>query len=69
MQTLPPPPEMRRAFLKARKGTEEDMRAFRERYPKFNGLIWGYHWLQVGLYEPLVTGRNRAERQRVISAV
>lgn len=20
--------------------------AFRERYPKFNGLIWGYHWLQ-----------------------
>jgi hypothetical protein len=20
--------------------------------PKFNGLIWAYHWLQVGLYEP-----------------
>jgi hypothetical protein len=43
-------------------------RAFRERYPKFNGLIWGYHWLQVGLYEPLVTGRNADERQTGILA-
>lgn len=37
--------------------------AFRERYPKFNGLIWGYHWLQVGLYEPLLTGTTREARQ------
>ena len=37
--------------------------AFREGWPRFNGLIWGYHWLQVGLYEPLLTGRNREERQ------
>ncbi len=37
--------------------------AFRKQYPKFNGLIWGYHWLQVGLYEPLIVGRNVAERQ------
>ena len=45
-------------------------RAFRDRYPKFNGLIWGYHWLQVGLYEPLVTGRNADERQTgVLAAV
>jgi hypothetical protein len=36
---------------------------FRDRYPKFNGLIWAYHWLQVGLYEPLVTARSQAERQ------
>ena len=28
--------------------------AFRSRNPKFNGLIWGYHWLQVGVYEPLL---------------
>jgi len=28
---------------------------FRQRYPKFNGLIWAYHWLQVGLYESLLT--------------
>jgi hypothetical protein len=45
-------------------------RAFRERYPKFNGLIWGYHWLQVGLYEPLVTARSVEERQTgVLAAV
>ena len=28
--------------------------AFRKTYPKFNGLIWAYHWLQVGLYEPFI---------------
>jgi ketosteroid isomerase-like protein len=37
--------------------------AFRQKYPKFNGLIWAYHWMQVGLYEPLITGRNSDERQ------
>ncbi len=42
--------------------------AFRERYPKFNGLIWAYHWLQVGLYEPLLTGRHADERQAGVTA-
>jgi hypothetical protein len=42
--------------------------AFRRTYPKFNGLIWAYHWLQVGLYEPLVTGRTAQERQAGVSA-
>jgi hypothetical protein len=42
--------------------------AFREGYPKFNGLIWAYHWLQVGLYEPLLVGRTREERQTGVSA-
>ncbi|HVF40074.1 MAG TPA: hypothetical protein VM939_09240 [Gemmatimonadaceae bacterium] len=42
--------------------------AFRNRYPKFNGLIWAYHWLQIGLYEPLLAGRNRDERQSGIAA-
>ena len=36
--------------------------AFRERYPRFNGLIWAYHWLQVGLYEPLLGAPTPAER-------
>jgi hypothetical protein len=40
--------------------------AFRERYPKFNGLIWAYHWLQVGLYEPLLLGRTPDERQALV---
>ena len=42
--------------------------AFREKYPKFNGLIWAYHWLQVGLYEPLLVGRNQDERQTGVTA-
>jgi len=42
--------------------------AFRQRYPKFNGLIWAYHWMQVGLYEPLLTGRNSEERQAGVRA-
>lgn len=36
---------------------------FRRRHPPFNGLIWAYHWLQVGLYEPLVTGAGPSERR------
>jgi hypothetical protein len=40
--------------------------AFRERYPKYNGLIWSYHWLQVALYEPLMLGRTTDERQALV---
>jgi hypothetical protein len=44
--------------------------AFRKAYPKFNGLIWAYHWLQVGLYEPLIRGSNKDERETgVLAAV
>ena len=42
--------------------------AFRKAYPKFNGLIWAYHWLQVGLYEPLIEGRTPAERKAGVEA-
>jgi hypothetical protein len=42
--------------------------AFRQGFPKFNGLIWAYHWLQVGLYEPLVVGRTSEERQAGVAA-
>jgi hypothetical protein len=35
--------------------------AFRKAYPKFNGLIWAYHWLQVGLYEPFIEARSPDE--------
>ncbi|WP_310570749.1 hypothetical protein [Gemmatimonas sp.] len=42
--------------------------AFRRQYPKFNGLIWGYHWLQVGLYEPLMVGKTVEERQAGVRA-
>jgi len=42
--------------------------AFRQRYPKFNGLIWAYHWLQIGLYEPLIVGKTVEERQKLVRA-
>jgi hypothetical protein len=42
--------------------------AFRKLYPRFNGLIWAYHWLQIGLYEPLLAGKNRDERQTGVQA-
>ena len=37
--------------------------AFRKQYPKFNGLIWAYHWLQIGLYEPLLVNTTPETRQ------
>lgn len=40
--------------------------AFRERYPRFNGLIWAYHWLQVAVYEPLLAFDTPEERQAAI---
>jgi hypothetical protein len=43
-------------------------RTFREAHPKFNGLIWAYHWLQVGLYEPLVTGTTPEARKAGVAA-
>ena len=42
--------------------------AFRKGYPKFNGLIWGYHWLQVGLYDALLAGATPVERSANINA-
>ena len=36
--------------------------AFERAYPKLNGLIWAYHWLQVGLYEPLTVDTAPALR-------
>lgn len=41
---------------------------FRKTYPKFNGLIWAYHWLQVGLYEPFIEGENKVERKAGVQA-
>lgn len=41
---------------------------FRLHYPKFNGLIWAYHWLQVGLYEPFIAGRTPDEKKAGVQA-
>jgi len=41
---------------------------FRKTYPKFNGLIWSYHWLQIGLYEPYIEAQTDAERKAGVQA-
>jgi hypothetical protein len=41
---------------------------FRREHERFNGLIWAYHWLQVGLYEPLIAGAREAERKQRVQA-
>ncbi len=41
---------------------------FRKRYEKFNGLIWAYHWLQVGLYEPFIEGNTKAAKKAGVQA-
>ena len=42
--------------------------SFRASYPKFNGLIWSYHWLQVGLYDALIAGESPAARAANVGA-
>ena len=39
--------------------------SFRSASPKFNGLIWSYHWLQMALYDALMLSRDGA-RARVL---
>jgi hypothetical protein len=43
-------------------------KSFREAYPRFNGLIWAYHWLQVAVYEPLLLYDDPAERRAGLEA-
>jgi hypothetical protein len=42
---------------------------FRTEQPRFNGLIWAYHWLQVGLYEPFVTRKSTGEQRAGVESV
>jgi hypothetical protein len=43
--------------------------AFRKRFPKFNGLIWSYHWLQMTLYDALLAGADPSARKANVAAV
>jgi hypothetical protein len=42
--------------------------AFRQRFPKYNGLVWAQQWLQVGLYEALATAQSPAQRKTQVDA-
>ena len=41
--------------------------AFRRAAPRFNGIIWSYHWLQMRLYDALLTTSNAAERRDAVA--
>jgi hypothetical protein len=42
--------------------------AFRRQDPKFNGLLWSYHWLQMSLYDALIEGRSERQMQAAVDA-
>jgi hypothetical protein len=42
---------------------------FRKRFPTYNGLIWSYHWLQMTLYEALLSSANPMQRRQNVDAV
>jgi hypothetical protein len=42
--------------------------AFRRAAPRFNRLIWSYHWLQMGLYDALLSNEGHERRQAAVDA-
>ncbi|HEY2065627.1 MAG TPA: hypothetical protein VGG84_06680 [Gemmatimonadaceae bacterium] len=42
--------------------------AFRHAAPRFNRLIWSYHWLQMGLYDALLSSDDRTARRAAVDA-
>jgi len=42
---------------------------WKERYPKFNGAIWGYHWLQLVANEALLEPDPARRRRKIDTAV
>jgi hypothetical protein len=43
--------------------------SFRKRFPTYNGLIWSYHWLQMALYDALITGATPSQRMTNVTRV
>ncbi len=42
---------------------------FRRAAPKYNGLLWSYHWYQLALHDALLVARTDADRRRGIDSV
>jgi hypothetical protein len=40
--------------------------AFRREAPRFNGLIWSYHWLQMALYDALLASDDPSARRAAV---
>ena len=48
--------------------SQEYSRSFRAADPKFNGLLWSYHWFQLALYDALLRGGSAAERRASVDS-
>lgn len=42
--------------------------SFRQQNPKFNGLLWSYHWYQMVVYDALLATENPAGRHQNVDA-
>jgi len=42
---------------------------FRERAPRFNGLMWSYHWMQMAVYDALMTDTVPARQRTHVEGV
>jgi hypothetical protein len=40
--------------------------AFRRSHPRFNTLLWSYHWMQVAIYDALMASRSPSERRSFV---
>lgn len=40
--------------------------AFRRASPKYGGLLWSYHWLQMAMYDALLSADRPDERRRAV---
>ena len=40
---------------------------FRRSYPSVNGVLWAAQWLEVGLFEPLLSAQTAPEQQRLLA--
>lgn len=43
--------------------------AFRKQNPKFNGLVWSYHWIQMTLYDAMLASETKADMDVNVNAV
>ncbi|HCN36209.1 MAG TPA: hypothetical protein DIS94_00655 [Bacteroidetes bacterium] len=43
-------------------------KVFREKFPKYNGLVWAYHYLQIALYDALMK-EEKSDRENAIKEV
>lgn len=43
--------------------------AFRKQNPKFNGLVWSYHWVQMTLYDAMLASDAKADMDVNVNAV